>query len=234
VLTAHLEWGDPAGLAALDSLLNSTDDTSNSDEPGISSSSSSSSEAAITNQQQQRQRVEVVVGADVVCWPVCVTPLLETAKALFLALPDPFEGAMYVGYVCRATNTRDLFFATAKDMGFRCDKIAPESFLPLPPTQPPPPSSSSSSPSSAFSGAKDVDGGGDDDDGDGAGEPGNGEAATTAELITEKKGWPMNIRSQYDLELYRIALDPAEEARARALAPPALAGLPSDAYSLPF
>lgn len=71
-----------------------------------------------------------IIGADVVCWPNFVRPLLDTVKALLLAACAPFETRMYIGYVCRATQTRDRFFAEATEMGLLLEKVEPATFLP--------------------------------------------------------------------------------------------------------
>ncbi|KAJ8607117.1 hypothetical protein CTAYLR_009150 [Chrysophaeum taylorii] len=55
--------------------------------------------------------VDVVIGADVVAWPTAVEPLLQTVRALGAPV-------FYCGFVCRATSTRDLFYAQARRYGF--------------------------------------------------------------------------------------------------------------------
>ena len=105
-LALPLEWGSQAGL---DNLTAATQ-SSGVDPPSI------------------------VMGADVVCWPSCVEPLLQTTKALFLKLGDPFDGVLYVGYVCRAASrmgsTRDQLIDTARQMGFSHERIPATAFLP--------------------------------------------------------------------------------------------------------
>ncbi|OQR97888.1 hypothetical protein ACHHYP_09851 [Achlya hypogyna] len=76
--------------------------------------------------------VDIVLGADVVCWPNLVLPLLRTIKHLMHRAPDMFSTAFYCGFVCRATNTRDLLFAQAKAMGFRMWTVDHDTFLPTP------------------------------------------------------------------------------------------------------
>lgn len=111
VLALPLEWGSQAGLDNLNAAI---------EHSGVGPPS-------------------IVMGADVVCWPSCVEPLLQTTKALFLKLEDPFEGVLYVGYVCRAASrmgsTRDQLIDTAKSMGFRHERIPAADFLPPPSPQ---------------------------------------------------------------------------------------------------
>lgn len=155
----------------------------------------------------------VLVGADVVCWPAFVVPLLETVKGLMLAAPRPFNARMYIGYVCRATNTRDQFFAAAADMGLALSKIDPATFLPRTrkdgggeaPVSPAATSATPQTPPTAGAGSLST----------GAGSSDEGEWE-----------WPANVRSNNELELYCIALDPDSDA---ALVPPAMAGADPDA-----
>lgn len=106
VLAQPLEWGSQAGLDALRFAL----------------------------QQRSVGLPSVVMGADVVCWPACVEPLLQTTKALFLSLPEPFAGTLFVGYVCRAASrmgsTREQLFSAAAQLGFKHERIAAADFLP--------------------------------------------------------------------------------------------------------
>lgn len=44
---------------------------------------------------------QILLGADVVCWPDYVAPLLSTIKALFIEAPDPPTACMYLGFVNR-------------------------------------------------------------------------------------------------------------------------------------
>jgi hypothetical protein len=171
--TLRLEWGTREGVEALQRKLNPAGEA--------------------TLELKQRVRPSVFIGADVVCWPSCVIPLLETLKGFFLDLDDPFQGVMFIGYVCRATDTRDLFFTEAKRMGFSFEKISGEFFLPSP---------------SSLSAA------------DSTLEPGSSVEVAPEEPNQPHKGWPQNVQSQYDLELYRIALDPLN--KDSALTPPAL------------
>lgn len=157
VLASSLEWGSRPGLENLRRVFEGA---------GVDS------------------RPSVIIGADVVCWPACVVPLLETVKALFLDLEDPYSGALFVGYVCRATDTRDLFFAAAKEMGFICEKISADDFLPL-------------SSGEDFS---------DDPSNEG------GACAESSGHRPEQRHWPKNVRSRYDLEIYHIVLDASNEA----------------------
>lgn len=75
-------------------------------------------------------RVDVVLGADVVCWPNLVEPLLQTLVALL-----DVGGVFYCGFVCRATSTRDLFFDKARTYNLTIDQ------LPFTPQGVPPPKS---------------------------------------------------------------------------------------------
>ena len=74
---------------------------------------------------------DYVVGADVVCWPKLVAPLLQTVAAL-LAASTCDEAAFFVGFVARANSTKDLFFREAAARGFSVDEHEPASFLPDP------------------------------------------------------------------------------------------------------
>ncbi|KDO29369.1 hypothetical protein SPRG_05905 [Saprolegnia parasitica CBS 223.65] len=72
--------------------------------------------------------VDIVLGADVVCWPNLVLPLLLSHASV----PDMFATVFYCGFVCRATSTRDLLFAQAKAMGFALWTVDHDTFLPTP------------------------------------------------------------------------------------------------------
>jgi hypothetical protein len=74
-------------------------------------------------------RPQVLLGADIVCWPDYVAPLLQTVKRLLLDSPGQC-GAMYLGFVCRAKATEALFLRTAGGMGMAVERIPAESFLP--------------------------------------------------------------------------------------------------------
>ncbi|ETW02466.1 hypothetical protein, variant [Aphanomyces invadans] len=76
--------------------------------------------------------VDVMLGADVVCWPNLVLPLLRTIKHLMHQHARPFEVVFYCGFVCRAQSTQDLFFAQAKIMGFKLWFVPHDDFLPTP------------------------------------------------------------------------------------------------------
>ena len=186
VLAVPLEWGNKAGIDALRKSLNFSKEISGVESKGTAT----------------QERVQIIVGADVVCWPVCVAPLLETVKALFLELDFPYSGVMYIGYVCRATNTRDLFFTTARQMGFKLEKVIPESFLPLRRVA--------------------------DDEEDHSGVNDRNHSGGSS---NEKRRWPANIQSKYDLELYRLSLDSSNSS---ALDVPLFPGIPDGAYSLPY
>jgi hypothetical protein len=171
----NVEWGTAEGIEALQRKLN------------------------MAQREVRSVRPSVLIGADVVCWPSCVRPLLETVKALFLDLDDPFQGVMFIGYVCRATDTRDLFFAEAGNMGFCFEKIKAETFLPLTSVN-----RLIENEIIDFVGAV------------------RNVSKSTEEVVgasERQRGWPRNVRSVYDLELYRISLDRTLE---QALLPPAL------------
>lgn len=74
----------------------------------------------------------MLVGADVVCWPMLVKPILQTIKHLMLRAPTPLETVFYCGFVCRAQSTEDLLFREAQAAGFRFERIPDTSFLPSP------------------------------------------------------------------------------------------------------
>ncbi|CAK4994410.1 unnamed protein product [Aphanomyces euteiches] len=76
--------------------------------------------------------IDIMLGADVVCWPNLVLPLLRTIKHLMHAAANPFSVVFYCGFVCRAQNTQDLFFQRAKEMGFKLWKVDHDEFLPTP------------------------------------------------------------------------------------------------------
>jgi len=68
----------------------------------------------------------VLLGADVVCWPTYVAPFLQTVKHLLMpptSGPSTPPRALYLGFVCRATVTRDIFLDTAKEMGLLVEKL---------------------------------------------------------------------------------------------------------------
>jgi hypothetical protein len=180
-----LEWGTLEGVNALRQKLNA---------------------GSLGSRGDQHVRPSVVIGADVVCWPSCVQPLLQSVKALFLDLDDPFLGVMFIGYVCRATDTRDLFFEQARLMGFTFEKIPADDFLPL----------SSESASNLLP-------------------TGGVEASTDQSNVApdydHQRGWPKNVRSVYDLELYRLSLDPFQ--KSLACLPPVL-DYKGETHAAPF
>ncbi|KAI9916438.1 hypothetical protein PsorP6_017852 [Peronosclerospora sorghi] len=61
--------------------------------------------------------VDVLLGADVVCWPVLVKPILQTIKYL-LRSRDPLKGTFCCGFLCRAQATEEHFFEEAEELGF--------------------------------------------------------------------------------------------------------------------
>ncbi|OQR82217.1 hypothetical protein THRCLA_11043 [Thraustotheca clavata] len=76
--------------------------------------------------------IDIILGADVVCWPNLVLPLLRTIKYLMHKTKDMYKPIFYCGFVCRATNTRDLLFEQAKSMGFKMWSVEHDKFLPSP------------------------------------------------------------------------------------------------------
>ena len=72
---------------------------------------------------------DVVLGADVVCWPRLVEPLLQTVRAL---LRRSDQGVFYCGFVSRSQLTERLFFEQSKRFGFSIKEHALASFLPSP------------------------------------------------------------------------------------------------------
>ena len=72
---------------------------------------------------------DVVLGADVVCWPRLVEPLLQTVRALLRGSAD---GVFYCGFVSRSQLTERLFFEKSQRFGFSIKEHALASFLPSP------------------------------------------------------------------------------------------------------
>jgi hypothetical protein len=66
---------------------------------------------------------DVLIGADIVCWPNYVGPLLQTVKAIMLRSADPLASRLYLGFVCRALHTKRLFFKGAEDMGMAIEVL---------------------------------------------------------------------------------------------------------------
>ncbi|CAM9125419.1 unnamed protein product [Phaeothamnion confervicola] len=73
---------------------------------------------------------EVLLGADVVCWPAFVEPFLLTVKALLQVAPRPADAALYLGYVCRAASVTRQFHTAATELGLRVEAVGVETFLP--------------------------------------------------------------------------------------------------------
>ena len=72
---------------------------------------------------------DVVLGADVVCWPRLVEPLLQTVRALLRGSAD---GVFYCGFVSRSQLTERLFFEKSGRFGFSIREHTLASFLPDP------------------------------------------------------------------------------------------------------
>eukprot|EP00936_MAST-01D_sp_MAST-1D-sp1_P001817 g1817.t1 len=74
--------------------------------------------------------VDAVIGADVLCWPESVRPLLTTVRALLLRSqvtnPPP---AFYCGFVCRANSMRRVLEQEVASLGFALTSIPSQSFL---------------------------------------------------------------------------------------------------------
>eukprot|EP00937_MAST-01D_sp_MAST-1D-sp2_P002360 g2360.t1 len=79
------------------------------------------------------RQADVVIGADVVCWPASVRPLLTTVKALLRgsSATDPAP-VFFCGFVCRAHNIRAVLLETAVSLGFEVSRIPDAEFLPSP------------------------------------------------------------------------------------------------------
>mmetsp|Transcript_10812 Transcript_10812/g.43775 ORF Transcript_10812/g.43775 Transcript_10812/m.43775 type:complete len:332 (-) Transcript_10812:84-1079(-) len=92
--------------------------------------------------RRKRRKVDVVLGADVVAWPNCVEPLLQTVAGLLLgdttepraaaAANETTTGVFYCGFVCRAASTQRLFFETAAQYGFDVAEVPQDDLLPPP------------------------------------------------------------------------------------------------------
>jgi hypothetical protein len=76
--------------------------------------------------------VDVLIGADVVCWPILVKPILQTIKYLLQRSRKPLETKFCCGFVCRAQSTEDLLFKEATAFGFRFERVHADAFLPTP------------------------------------------------------------------------------------------------------
>ncbi|KAG2528817.1 hypothetical protein JM16_002463 [Phytophthora kernoviae] len=76
--------------------------------------------------------VDVLIGADVVCWPILIKPILQTIKYLLQRSQKPLETKFCCGFVCRAQSTEDLFFKEAVAFGFRFERVPGDAFLPTP------------------------------------------------------------------------------------------------------
>ncbi|TDH71389.1 hypothetical protein CCR75_009525 [Bremia lactucae] len=76
--------------------------------------------------------VDMLIGADVVCWPMLVNPILQTIKYLLLRSREPLTTKFCCGFVCRAQSTESLFFKEAVALGFQFERIRGNSFLPTP------------------------------------------------------------------------------------------------------
>ena len=80
-----------------------------------------------------RGHADVIIGADVVCWPLAVRPLLTTVKALLLRAPAGADAAFYCGFVCRAVNVQHALMEQCEALDIEVVHIAAADFLPSPP-----------------------------------------------------------------------------------------------------
>ena len=80
-----------------------------------------------------------ILGADVVCWEVCISPLLRTIRTLLAAAcgdaaSAPSPGATppraYLGFVCRAHRTESEFLERASSLGVSVERVRLSTFLP--------------------------------------------------------------------------------------------------------
>lgn len=78
--------------------------------------------------QDQAPQVDVVIAADVVQWPSVVEPLLHTVKALLWTSQRPHP-IFLLGIVNRASQTYNLFFQLANELGFAARKVEPDEYL---------------------------------------------------------------------------------------------------------
>ncbi|KAH7463765.1 hypothetical protein PRIC1_006533 [Phytophthora ramorum] len=76
--------------------------------------------------------VDMLIGADVVCWPILVKPILQTIKYLLLRSRKPLETKFCCGFVCRAQSTEDLLFKEAVAFGFQFERVQDDAFVPTP------------------------------------------------------------------------------------------------------
>lgn len=119
----------------------SPNDNDDDDDDDKRISSKKNADAAETH-HQHRLWVDIVVAADVVQWPAVVEPLLHTVKAVLWRPNDhsseknkAYETAQHpqpvflLGLVPRSSNVTDLFFDTARDLGFAVRAIAPSEYL---------------------------------------------------------------------------------------------------------
>ncbi|KAL0586285.1 hypothetical protein ABG067_004134 [Albugo candida] len=83
-------------------------------------------------EQQKSSGVDVLIGADVVCWPSYIQPLLETVKYFLLKSSAPFQSKFLCGFVCRAKSIEDSLFQQAQATGLAFEEVQPDTFLPMP------------------------------------------------------------------------------------------------------
>jgi len=79
---------------------------------------------------------EVLIGADVVCWPQYVKPLVQTTKRLMqlrhAADPEGPPLVLHLGYVVRALNNHRLFVNACSEAGLRVAEVPDTAFVPHP------------------------------------------------------------------------------------------------------
>ena len=80
-----------------------------------------------------------ILGADVVCWEVCISPLLRTIRTLLAAAsteeasastPEATPPRAYLGFVCRAHRTESEFLEKASAFGVSVERVRLSTFLP--------------------------------------------------------------------------------------------------------
>jgi hypothetical protein len=74
--------------------------------------------------------VDVLIGADVILWPLQVFPLLRTVRWFLSAKAE--TSVAYISYIVRAKSTTDLVHKHAKDLGLSIEVVESHTFLPHP------------------------------------------------------------------------------------------------------
>ena len=73
---------------------------------------------------------EVIIGADIILWPMMVIPLVQTLRWILSC--NAFSAVAYISYVLRAHSTTSLFLQTADQYGLKVDRICADRFIPAP------------------------------------------------------------------------------------------------------